>query len=96
MTTNCLQSQMEKSLSIPPNVRIMFEVESLKYATLVTALRWGIVWFSQEVVCLEMMYFHYLERLKQVNYDLLIREDAVESTDEDASKKAQSSFEVDN
>ena len=42
------------------------------------------------------MYFHYLERLKQVNYDSLIREDAVESTDEDASKKAQPAFEVDN
>ena len=31
------------SLSIPPNVRIMFEVESLKYATLATVSRCGIV-----------------------------------------------------
>jgi len=69
-------------LSIPPNVRILFEVESLKYATLATVSRCGMVWFSQEVVSLDMIYFHYLERLKQVNYDSLIREDATEENDE--------------
>lgn len=34
-------------LSIPRNVRIMFEVESLKYATLATVSRCGMVWFSR-------------------------------------------------
>ena len=66
-------------LSIPPNVKIMFEVESLKYATLATVSRCGMVWFSQEVVSLDMMYFHYLERLKQKEYSSLIREDAISS-----------------
>lgn len=47
-------------LQIPPNVRIMFEVESLKYATLATVSRCGMVWFSEEVVSLDMVYFHYL------------------------------------
>ena len=70
-------------LSIPPNVRIMFEVESLKYATLATVSRCGMVWFSEEVVSLDMMYFHYLERLKQKNYSSLIREDALEGDEKD-------------
>jgi dynein heavy chain 1, cytosolic len=54
----------------------MFEVESLKYATLATVSRCGMVWFSEEVVSLDMVYFHYLERLKQKEFNSLIREDA--------------------
>lgn len=34
-------------LSLPPNVRIMFEVQDLKYATLATVSRCGMVWFSE-------------------------------------------------
>ena len=56
-------------LSIPPNVRIMFEVESLKYATLATVSRCGMVWFSEDIVTLDMMFSHYLKRLKQNNFD---------------------------
>ncbi|MBP5693965.1 MAG: AAA family ATPase, partial [Bacilli bacterium] len=56
-------------LQIPPNVRIMFEVESLKYATLATVSRCGMVWFSEDIVTTDMMYSHYLKRLTQVNYD---------------------------
>lgn len=33
-------------LQIPPNVRIMFEVETLKHATQATVSRCGMVWFS--------------------------------------------------
>ncbi len=47
----------------------MFEVESLKYATLATVSRCGMVWFSEEVVNLDMIYFHYLQRLKQDDFD---------------------------
>jgi dynein heavy chain 1 len=50
-------------LSIPPNVRIMFEVENLKNATLATVSRCGMVWFSEETVTLSMIYHHYLCRL---------------------------------
>ena len=56
-------------LSIPPNVRIMFEVESLKYATLATVSRCGMVWFSEDIVTIDMMFSHYLKRLKQNNFD---------------------------
>ena len=37
-------------LSIPPNVRIMVEVESLQYATLATVSRCGMVWFSSDLL----------------------------------------------
>ena len=56
-------------LQIPPNVRIMFEVESLKYATLATVSRCGMVWFSEDIVTVDMMFSHYLKRLKQNNFD---------------------------
>ena len=56
-------------LQIPPNVRIMFEVESLKYATLATVSRCGMVWFSEDIVTIDMMFNHYLKRLKQNNFD---------------------------
>jgi len=58
-------------LSIPPNVRIMFEVETLRHATLATVSRCGMVWFSEETVSLSMIYHHYLCRLMQDDYDSL-------------------------
>uniref|UniRef100_A0A1X7SM06 Uncharacterized protein n=1 Tax=Amphimedon queenslandica TaxID=400682 RepID=A0A1X7SM06_AMPQE len=41
-------------LSIPPNVRIMFEVQYLKFATLAPVSRCGMVWFSEDVLTLDM------------------------------------------
>ena len=58
-------------LQIPDNVRIMFEVETLKYATLATVSRCGMVWFSDDTVTIDMIYHHYLLRLKQDDYDSL-------------------------
>jgi len=58
-------------LQIPDNVRIMFEVETLKYATLATVSRCGMVWFSDDTVTIDMIYTHYLQRLKQDDYDAL-------------------------
>lgn len=56
-------------LSIPPNIRIMFEVETLKHATLATVSRCGMVWFSNETVNNQNIYHHYLCRLQQDVYD---------------------------
>ena len=53
-------------LSVPPNVRIMFEVQDLKYATLATVSRCGMVWFSEDVVTPEMKIEHYLCKLRSV------------------------------
>lgn len=56
-------------LNLPPNVRIMFEVEHLKYATLATVSRCGMIWFSDDVVEPEMVYKHYLDTLAAVPLD---------------------------
>jgi dynein heavy chain 1, cytosolic len=53
-------------LSIPPNVRIMFEVQDLKYATLATVSRCGMVWFSEDVLSTEMIFENFLSRLRHV------------------------------
>ncbi|KJH46392.1 ATPase family protein [Dictyocaulus viviparus] len=65
-------------LAIPPNVRIIFEVADLRYATLATVSRCGMVWFSGEIVTTEMLFEHYLARLRNVSIesDVLIAEDA--------------------
>jgi dynein heavy chain 1 len=51
-------------LNLPPNVRIMFEVESLKYATLATVSRCGMVWFNADTVTPTMMISNYVEGLR--------------------------------
>jgi len=47
----------------------MFEVENLKHATLATVSRCGMVWFSEDIITIEMVFTHYLMRLAQDNYD---------------------------
>ncbi|KAH6676840.1 cytoplasmic dynein-like protein 1 heavy chain 1 [Halenospora varia] len=68
-------------LNLPGNVRIMFEVETLKYATLATVSRCGMVWFSEDTVTANMMVSNYLDTLKTV---------AFEDLDEDAVATGQS------
>lgn len=47
----------------------MFEVEHLKYATLATVSRCGMIWFSEDVVEPSMVFRHYLETLSTVALD---------------------------
>ncbi|KAL8759989.1 MAG: hypothetical protein Q9199_000365 [Rusavskia elegans] len=56
-------------LNLPSNVRILFEVENLKYATLATVSRCGMVWFSEETVTSDMMLSHYLDSLRRSSYE---------------------------
>ncbi|KAL9129037.1 MAG: hypothetical protein Q9217_002407 [Psora testacea] len=56
-------------LSLPPNVRILFEVENLKYATLATVSRCGMVWFSDDTVVSDMLLVNYLQGLKSATFD---------------------------
>ncbi|KAG1081906.1 hypothetical protein G6F42_022769 [Rhizopus arrhizus] len=56
-------------LNLPPNVRIMFEVETLQYATLATVSRCGMVWFSEDIITLPMIFSNYLETLRNVPMD---------------------------
>ena len=51
-------------LNLPPSVRIMFEVETLRYATPATVSRCGMVWFSGDIVDSDMLVRHYSEMLK--------------------------------
>ena len=53
-------------LSLPPNVRIMFEVHDLKYATLATVSRCGMVWFSEDVLKTEMICENFLTKLQNI------------------------------
>ncbi|KAF9243765.1 dynein heavy chain and region D6 of dynein motor-domain-containing protein [Melanogaster broomeanus] len=56
-------------LNLPPNVRIMFEVEHLRYATLATVSRCGMIWFSEDVIEPSMVYRHYLSTLSSIPLD---------------------------
>ncbi|XP_065175263.1 cytoplasmic dynein 1 heavy chain 1-like [Sycon ciliatum] len=51
-------------ISIPPNVRIMFEVQDLKFATLATVSRCGMVWFSEDILSTEMICWQFLEQVR--------------------------------
>ncbi|WVQ93134.1 hypothetical protein IAU59_000198 [Kwoniella sp. CBS 9459] len=50
-------------LNLPPNVRVMFEVEHLQYATLATVSRCGMIWFSEEVIDTSVICRHHLDVL---------------------------------
>ncbi|KAF2121658.1 dynein heavy chain [Lophiotrema nucula] len=56
-------------LNLPSNVRIMFEVETLKYATLATVSRCGMVWYSEDTVEIDMMVTNYIQNLKTVPFE---------------------------
>ena len=56
-------------LNLPSNVRIMFEVEHLRYATLATVSRCGMIWFSEDIVEPSMVYRQYLDTLGSVPLD---------------------------
>jgi dynein heavy chain 1 len=47
----------------------MFEVEHLRYATLATVSRCGMIWFSEDVIDPSMVYRHYLNKLLSVPLD---------------------------
>lgn len=53
-------------LNLPPNVRVMFEVEHLRYATLATVSRCGMIWFSEDVITMDMLCQHHLDLLATV------------------------------
>ena len=56
-------------LGLPPNVRIMFEVETLKYATLATVSRCGMVWFSDDTVDVSVMLTRYVAQLRTATFE---------------------------
>jgi dynein heavy chain 1 len=68
-SANCNVLDDNKLLTLPngpPNLRIMFEVEHLRYATLATISRCGMIWFSEDVVVPDMVYDHYIQTLRSI------------------------------
>jgi len=61
-------------------VRIMFEVQDLRYATLATVSRCGMVWFSEDVLSVDMMCENFMQRLRNV---------PVEEGEEDVTARAR-------
>lgn len=53
-------------LNLPSNVRVMFEVQDLRYATLATVSRCGMIWFSEDVLSLSMIFENYFLRTHSV------------------------------
>ena len=51
-------------LSLTPNIRMIFEVPNLDYATQATVSRCGMVWFSQGIVKMDMLFYHELQELQ--------------------------------
>lgn len=45
------------------------QVQDLKYATLATVSRCGMIWFSEDVLTTEMIFENYLNRLKSIPID---------------------------
>lgn len=44
----------------------MFEVQDLRFATLATVSRCGMVWFSEDVLSTEMIFENYLLRMSKI------------------------------
>ncbi|XP_071963522.1 cytoplasmic dynein 1 heavy chain 1-like [Antedon mediterranea] len=53
-------------LALSPNVRVMFEVQDLRYATLATVSRCGMVWFSEDVLSTEIICENFLTKLRNI------------------------------
>ncbi|KAG9509180.1 Dynein heavy chain, cytoplasmic, partial [Fragariocoptes setiger] len=56
-------------LSLPPSVRIIFEVQDLKYATLATVSRCGMIWFNEDILTMRMLVDNFLLKLRNVPMD---------------------------
>ena len=44
----------------------MFEVQDLQYATLATVSRCGMVWFSEDVLSMEMVFDNFMQKLRNI------------------------------
>lgn len=60
----------------------MFEVQDLRYATLATVSRCGMVWFSEDVLSTQMIFDNFLMTLRNV---------PIEATEDDVKNMAASS-----
>jgi dynein heavy chain 1 len=57
-------------LKLPRSVRIIMEVDSLKYATLATVSRCGMIWFADDTISVEVALKHQLQCLRRARVNL--------------------------
>lgn len=57
-------------LELPPNIRLLFEVNSLKYTTLATISRCGMIWFDSSLVSTNALFNKFTHELSTVAIDL--------------------------
>ena len=63
----------------------MFEVQNLRYATLATVSRCGMVWFSEDVLSAELIFENFLAKLR--NVPLEEDEEGIRVKSKDAGEK---------
>jgi dynein heavy chain 1 len=56
-------------IAVPPNVRIIFEVENLQYATPATVTRCGMIWFGSNIITPAMELSYHIHRLREASFD---------------------------
>ncbi|KAK9242644.1 dynein heavy chain, N-terminal region 1-domain-containing protein [Lipomyces tetrasporus] len=56
-------------LSLPSNVRIFFEVDSMKYATMATVSRCGMVWYGSDIVSSRMLVQSYIIKIRTTKFE---------------------------
>ncbi|KAI5541278.1 dynein heavy chain family protein family [Trichomonas vaginalis G3] len=61
-------------ISLPPNVRVVFEVANLNFATPATVSRCGIVFFSQNTLTNNKIIHYYISQLQK---DVIIKQDHI-------------------
>ncbi|CAI5714683.1 unnamed protein product [Hyaloperonospora brassicae] len=77
-------------LEIPPNVWIMMETETLRYATLATVSRCGMVWFSHDTVKTRHIVEHYL--LKMQDDASVVSSFSVQPSESELTKKTAHTY----
>ena len=55
-------------LRIPDSMRILMEVDSLKYATMATISRCGMIWFSENLLSMDTLITHHMNILRKSSY----------------------------
>lgn len=73
-------------LKLPPNVRIIMEVDSLKHATLATVSRCGMVWFAENTLPIDVLFRHHLNTLRQ-NFDSHLENASVSGAEREIRNK---------
>lgn len=58
-------------IELTPNIRIVFEVDSLEYTTLATISRCGMVWFDRSLVPIESLWYSHIFKFLNADQNLI-------------------------